>query len=336
MAGSHVTPHDERVRRLREGLVAGRQIVAIVGPTASGKSAVGLSLARLLGGEIVSADSRQVYRHLDIGTAKPTTAERAEVRHHFIDVVDPDQEFNAGMFGEQGRGAIEAIFQRGNVPMVVGGSGLYVRSLIDGLFDGPGADTGFREVMEERVKRGELPLLVEELLAIDPVAARTIDPTKPRRVIRALEVFHSTGRPLSSVKQERKPAIPFEAKQVGLLHEREELYRRINTRVEAMLEAGLVDEVVGLQRRGYSRHLNALNTVGYAEVFSRLAGEITDDEMRRLIQRNSRRYAKRQMTWFSADKRISWFPASSDRLMALVLEHFGMEPLHSSAARHST
>ncbi len=213
---------------------------------------------------------------------------------------------------------------------------MYIRSLIDGLFEGPGADAAFRETMEERLRHGELPLLVQELQKIDPAAARTIDPSKPRRVIRALEVFHSTGRTLSSVQEERKPEITFHTRQIGLFWERKELYHRIDMRVEAMLAQGLVDEVRGLRARGYSRQLNALNTVGYAEVFSRLDGELTDEAMVRLIQRNSRRYAKRQMTWFSADKRIAWLPSDSELLMDAILQRLEKNPGNFSPSHNNT
>ena len=320
MAGSLVTGTDDAVEVLRRKLIERRVVVAIVGPTASGKTAVGLSLARRMGGEIVSADSRQIYRLLDIGTAKPTAAERGEISHHFIDILDPDQEYNAGLYGEQGRATIVEVFRRGNVPIIVGGSGLYIRSLTDGLFDGPASDPDFRTAMEERVSQGEFPLLVEELKRLDPVTSKSIDPTKPRRIIRALEVIHATGRTLSALQEERKPEITFHPFRIGLMMDRADLYRRIDARVDGMLRHGLIEEVEGLKVRGYGRHLNALNTVGYAEVFSRIADEISDDEMVRLIKRNSRRYAKRQMTWFSADKRIVWVPALSPTITDSILD----------------
>jgi tRNA dimethylallyltransferase len=165
-----------------------RRVPVLVGPTASGKTTVSLHLAPLLGGEIISADSRQVYRYLDIGTAKPSALDRQKVRHHFIDVRNPDEEFNAGEFGEEARRSVEAIFERRATPVVVGGSGLYVRSLTDGFFEGPGADPDFREALEVRLLRGELPSIIEELRRVDPKSAGRIDPTKPRRIVRALEV----------------------------------------------------------------------------------------------------------------------------------------------------
>jgi tRNA dimethylallyltransferase len=303
---------------LRRELIARRQVVAIVGPTASGKTALGLRLARRLGGAIVSADSRQVYRHLDIGTAKPTREERGEVPHHFIDILDPPQEYNAGLFGSQAREVVEHLFATEILPIIVGGSGLYVRSLVDGFFNGPGADPEFRTVMEARLQRGELPLLLEELRRVDPRTAAGIDPTKPRRIVRALEVFHTTGIPLSVLQKQEKPTIGFTTIPCGLYTERRALYAAIEGRVDAMLQQGLLDEVHRLQAMGYDRRLNALNTVGYAEPFAYLAGEIDEAEMVRLLKRNTRRYAKRQMTWFSADRRVLWIPPTEEAIFQVL------------------
>ncbi|MGA9120185.1 MAG: tRNA (adenosine(37)-N6)-dimethylallyltransferase MiaA [Bacteroidota bacterium] len=305
---------------VRSTLIAERTVVAIVGPTASGKTALAIDLAKGVGGEIISADSRQVYRHLDIGTAKPTLEERAGIPHHFLDILDPGEEYNAGIFGEQARNTIDALFARGIPPIVVGGSGLYIKSLIDGFFDGPGGDPEFRSAMEKRLKRDGISSLLEELRLVDPVTAGRIDPTKPRRIIRALEVHHITGTPLSTVQELRKPAITYRTIQIGLLLERKHLYERINRRVDEMIERGLINEVAWLKAKGYRRDLNALNTVGYAEVFAHLAGEISEGEMVRLIKRNTRRYAKRQMTWFSADRRVKWFPAESVKTLPLIPE----------------
>jgi len=288
----------------REG--ASRLVPVIVGPTSSGKTAVALAIADLLPVEIISADSRQVYRYLDIGTAKPSAAERARVPHHFIDIIDPDEEFSAGRFGDEGRRVIDVVFARGRTPVIVGGSGLYIKSLVDGLFEGPGADPEFRDALQARLDRGELGALVEELHRVDPEAARRIDPTKPRRVVRALEVHHVTGRPLSDLQTEQKIRIDFEALFFGLKWERQELYDRINRRCDAMLSSGLVDEAAALERRGFSRSLNALNTVGYKEAFAFLHGEIAREEMLSQFSQNSRRYAKRQMTWFRRDARVRW------------------------------
>jgi tRNA dimethylallyltransferase len=290
----------------KKGSGVSRRVPVIVGPTASGKTGVALRLAEILGGEIISADSRQIYRFLDVGTAKPTPAQRELVRHHFIDELDPDEEFNAGKFGELGRRAVDQIFTRGRLPIVAGGSGLYVRSLIDGLFEGPGADPEFRYALEERIKRGGLPDLMEELRRLDPETASRIDPTKPRRVVRALEVIHATGRSLSSHHALPKIELDFVPVLFGLLWERKELYRRIDSRCDRMVSGGLLEEAASLERGGYNLSLNALNTVGYKEAFALLRGDLTAGEMIAEFRKNTRRYAKRQMTWFRRDGRIRW------------------------------
>lgn len=285
-------------------------MLVLVGPTASGKTAVALELARKLESEIISADSRQVYKFLDIGTAKPSREQLRRVHHYFVDELLPDQEFNAGVFGEKGRMVIATLLRRGTTPIVVGGSGLYIQSLIDGLFEGPGADKDFRESLERRIKEGGLAQLVEELRAVDPDSAARIDPTKPRRVIRALEVYHATGKPLSRHHREANITIDFIPVMVGIDWERKTLYERINRRCDEMIAAGLLAEVENLEKLGYVPPLNALNTVGYAEAFAYRRGEISYQEMVRLIKQNTRRYAKRQLTWFRRDKRIHWVQAT--------------------------
>jgi len=284
----------------------GRVVPVIVGPTASGKTAVALALAEILRVEVLSADSRQVYRCMDIGTAKPSAVERERVPHHFIDIINPDEEFSAGRFGDEGRAVIADVFARGRTPLIVGGSGLYVRSLVDGLFEGPGADPEFRDALQARLERGELGALVEELRRVDPEAAVRIDPTKPRRVVRALEVYHVTGKPLSALQEENAVQVNFIPRFFGLMWERQALYARINTRCDSMVASGLVEEAARLEQRGFSRSLNALNTVGYKEALALLHGEISRDDMLSQFKQNSRRYAKRQMTWFRRDSRISW------------------------------
>lgn len=295
-------------------------VLVIVGPTASGKTEVALQAARLLDGEIISADSRQVYKHLNIGTAKPTADQLKAVKHYFIDEKDLSEDFNAGAFGACAREVINDIARRRKTPIVVGGSGLYVRSLVDGLFEGPGADKTFRERMEEFVKEGKLNELLDTLREVDPKAAATIDPTKPRRVIRALEVYHLTGKPLSLHHAERKVNIGFKHVQFGLQWERAQLYRRIESRCDEMIERGLLREVEQLEQLGFTSETNALKTVGYAEAFRYRAGEISFDEMKLLFKQNSRRYAKRQLTWFRADPRIEWIAMDESRTSSAIAE----------------
>ncbi|MDH3251292.1 MAG: tRNA (adenosine(37)-N6)-dimethylallyltransferase MiaA, partial [Ignavibacteria bacterium] len=277
------------------------RVLALVGPTASGKSAIAMVLAEMLDGEIISADSRQVYRFLNIGTAKPSVEDRRRIPHHFIDELTPDRDFDAGAFGVEARKRITEILDRKRSPIVVGGSGLYVQSLIDGFFEGPGADKAFRSRLEAMVEEGNVGELISQLAAVDPETAATADPSKPRRIIRALEVFHLTGQPLSHHHSNRPVVIPFTPVLFGLAWERRVLYERINARCESMLHEGLLDEVDRLAGLGYTPLLNALNTVGYAEAFAFRQGEITYEEMVRLFKQNSRRYAKRQLTWFRRD-----------------------------------
>jgi tRNA dimethylallyltransferase len=305
------------------------RVPVLVGPTASGKSAVGVRLAEMLDGEIISADSRQVYRFLDIGTAKPSLQDRRRVPHHFIDEILPDRDFNAGEFGVEGRRRIAEIQGRNRTPIVVGGSGLYVRSLIDGFFEGPGADRDFRARLEATVLEGRVEDLIRELAAIDPEGAAKADPSKPRRIIRALEVFHLTGLPISHHHINYPVEIPFTPILCGLSWDRQVLYKRINERCEVMLRDGLLDEVERLAGGGYTQELNALNTVGYAEAFAFRRGEISYDEMVRLFKQNCRRYAKRQLTWFRRDSRIRWFHRDHDgdeRDVAMSIRDHFLQP----------
>ena len=315
-ATSHTKPH----------------VLVLVGPTCSGKTAVSLALASHLNGEIISADSRQVFKYLDIGTAKPSSAERHEIRHYFVDELLPDQEFNAGQFGERGREVIQAISKKNKLPIVAGGSGLYVRSLIDGLFEGPGADMEFRATMEKNVREGHLSRLLEELKRLDPESAARIDSTKPRRIIRALEVHRSAGKPLSQLQKELKVAIDFSPVLFGLLWEREVLYRRIEARCERMIEEGMFTEVEKLRAMGFDDSLNALNTVGYAEAFAYTRGEMSYNEFVRLFKQNSRRYAKRQMTWFRRDARVKWIEMNDKRSAEDVAREIGGEFLKVAEA----
>jgi tRNA dimethylallyltransferase len=279
----------------------------IAGPTASGKTALSLLLAERLNAEIVSADSRQVYRFMNIGTAKPSPKELQHVPHHFIDILNPDQDYNAAEYGKSARSAIVDITARGKSAIIVGGSGLYMRSLIDGFFDGPGRDPEIRERLETIFNEKGIDPLMVMLRDKDSKTAATIDASKPRRVIRALEVCLITGTPLSDhiASQSRIPLL--NVIQIGLWWKREQLYDRINDRVDQMIRLGLIEETEGLLQKGYSSNLNSLNTVGYKEIISYLNKNMTLSEAVDFIKMNSRRFAKRQITWFRAEKRIAWF-----------------------------
>jgi tRNA dimethylallyltransferase len=283
-----------------------RKLLAIVGPTASGKTKLGVLLAERLRAEIVSADSRQVYKYLDIGTAKPDAAELRRVRHHFIDILEPDQEYNAGEYGLQARQCIEELFAKGIQPVLVGGSGLYIRSVIDGLFDGPQRDSAIRSKLEQEVEQNGAEAMFTRLQKIDPAAASTMDKTKLHRMIRALEVYEVTGMPISEQHALQNSSAPFEVLQIGLDWDRKLLYARIDRRVDAMIAMGLIEEAKQITAKGFLSGLQALNTVGYKEVYDFLAANIEENKMIELIKRNTRRFAKRQLTWFRADKRILW------------------------------
>jgi len=282
------------------------QLVAIVGPTAVGKSALALRLAQTLDGEIVSADSRQVYRYLDIGTAKPSPEERALVPHHLIDVVDPDEDFSLALYQEMAYQAIEAIQSRGKLAILVGGSGLYVWAILGG-FKIPHVppDASLRKSLEDRAKKEGYMALYEELEQVDPDAAQRIDPRNVRRLIRALEVFRTTGLPIS--KLERSSA-SLPTLVIGLTTERRELYRKIDSRVDGMIERGFVKEVEGLLKRGYSLDLPSMSGLGYRQIGQYLKGQIDLPTAVQQIKYETHRFARHQYAWFRpSDERIHWF-----------------------------
>jgi tRNA dimethylallyltransferase len=282
-------------------------ILVIVGPTASGKTRLALEIARHTSAGIISADSRQVYQLLTIGTAKPSPDELKKVKHYFVDEILPDQHFSAGEFGIDGRKIIDEIVKQKKLPIVVGGTGLYVRSLVDGLFTGPGRKEDVREELEARLESEGANALLEELRRVDPEAAARMLPSNQRRVIRALEVYYATGKPISQHHDEHEHEKFFNPVFVGLHWERKKLYDRINFRVDRMLAAGFLDEVKGLLSRGYDDRYKSLQTVGYKEAFAFLRKEIGYERMVELMKQNTRRFAKRQLTWFRRDARIRWF-----------------------------
>jgi tRNA dimethylallyltransferase len=295
-----------------EGIDLPKRVLVLVGPTASGKTTISLLLAQQINAEIISADSRQIYRYMDVGTAKPSKDERSKVRHYFVDQLNPNQDFNAGEFSRLGRQIIDDIFFWKKIPLVVGGSGLYVQALIDGFFEGPSADTSIRKQLYQRLTTEGREALYGELKKIDPVAASRMIPSNTRRIVRALEVYQLTGTPISHLQQYRVPA-NYAAAFIGLNWDRNKLYDRINCRVDWMIAAGLVDEVRKLKELGYSSDLNALQTVGYKEVFDYLNGKYSHERMVELIKQNSRRFAKRQLTWFRKDKRIRWYQVQDEK-----------------------
>lgn len=286
-----------------------KRVVFLVGPTGVGKSAVGVCLARKVGAEVVSADSMQVYRGLDIGTAKPSCKEREGVPHHLIDVADPSEPFSAARFQRLALPVIEGILSRGAWALVVGGTGLYVKTLTHGLFEGPGADPSLRRRLErrERLRPGSLHRLLERL---DPRSASRIPPSNLRRVVRALEVRVKADRPISELQAQwragEETALGRDALRIGLDREREDLFRRIEERVESMFRLGFLREAARLFRMGLPENATAMQALGYREAFRHLSGEITLPEAKELVKRNTRRLAKRQLTWFRRDDKIQW------------------------------
>jgi tRNA dimethylallyltransferase len=280
-------------------------VIVIVGATGVGKTDVGFHLAASLGAEIVSADSRLVYRLMDIGTAKPDRTITARVPHHMIDIVAPDRQFTAKEFEREARSAIDGIVARGKPAVVVGGTGLYVRALLRGIFDGPAADPAVRRRLGMEARRRGARSLWEDLLRVDPEKARQIDPANLTRIVRALEVHELTGRPISDLEKQTRP-LAHPCVQVGLTRERRELYRRIDQRVDQMFSSGFVDEVRRLAASGYADGPVVKKTLGYAEVTRHLEEEIPLEEAIRLVKTNTRNFAKRQVTWFKREPDVRW------------------------------
>lgn len=301
------------------------EVIVIVGPTCSGKTYLSLRLAEILKSEIISADSRQIYKYLSIGTAKPSTDLLKKIKHHFIDDLKPDDDFNASKFAERTKIILEELIRQNKIPVVVGGSGLYIKALIDGISESADTDNELRaEFLELRKKFGN-NYLYEELKKVDDVSAAKMLPQNWKRVIRALEVLKLSGKPIWQHHDNQTISKKFNYRQIGLLWDRKILYQNIEERVDQMIGSGLVDEVESILKSGYSKDLNSLNTVGYKEIIQYLDDEISLDRAVELIKRNTRRYAKRQMTWFNADKRINWSNINSVNDLDLLAEKIAKE-----------
>ncbi len=287
------------------------RVVAIVGPTASGKTALAIALAQALRGEIINADSRQIYRGMDIGTAKPTPDEQRAARHWLIDVADPDDSFTLADFLDGARGAMDDIAARGKLPIVAGGTGQYVWALLEGWrVPRVPPDVALRAELKAIAESEGAGVLFAELRAIDPASADVIDARNVRRVIRAIEVTRATGRPFSEWRVRDAPA--FDATIVGLRIDRAALYRRIDERVERMMAAGFVDEVRALQTAGYGCHLPSMSGIGYRQVCEHLRGEATLEESVARMKTETHRLARMQHTWFRQDDgRIRWLDADA-------------------------
>lgn len=288
----------------------GPPLILIAGPTAVGKTALSLDLAERLRTEIINADSMQVYRYMDIGTAKPSAEERARIRHHLLDVVDPDEHYDAAIFADQARPIIDDLHRQGKIPLVVGGTGLYMKALTRGLCAGPSADPEVRKTLAQELENHGLPYLYAELLRVDPRGAARIHPNDRQRILRALEVFRTTGVPLSHWQARHGfQTCVYRTLKIALIRERTDLYARIDRRVLEMMDHGLLDEVQWLLSQGYSCSLKSMQSLGYRHMCLYLSGAVPLHEAVRLMQRDTRRYAKRQITWFQGDPEFRWFPA---------------------------
>lgn len=295
-----------------------RKVIIIAGPTCSGKTKVAIDLAKKLNTEIVSADSRQVYKSVNIGTAKPSLEEFEKIRHHFIDYIDPSEDFNVSRFETESIAIFLRLLKAGKIPVVAGGTGLYIKALTDGIFNTVDSDEEYRSLLKGKMIKYGKEFLYDELEKLDPVSASKMLPQNWKRVMRALEVLHLTGKPIWEFQETYRREIDFEFHQYGLLWERQILYNNIEKRVDRMINSGLVDEIKYLLEQGYSKEINALNTVGYKEIIDYLENNISLERAIELIKRNTRRYAKRQMTWFRKNNKIKWMQINSEEELITV------------------
>ncbi len=297
------------------------KIIAIAGPTASGKTALSIAVAKHFGGEVVSCDSMQIYKRMDIGTAKPDEEEMSGIRHHMIDIIEPDENYNVVSFKKDAEAVIDEILERGKLPVLVGGTGLYMDSVLNNV--------GFTETKSDEAVRKELTELWEkmgseymhaELEKIDPESAEKIHPNNVRRVIRALEIYRTTGKTMTQVNEESKREPKYDSLVFGLMWDREVLNERINRRVDIMMEKGLLDEVEELKASGLKRELTSMQAIGYKELFEYFDGLVTLDEAVEKIKLESRRYAKRQMTWLRRNEKINWLMLQKDYNLNKIYE----------------
>lgn len=286
-----------------------KDLVIIVGPTAVGKTDSSIQIAKRLNGEIISADSMQIYRQMDIGTAKIREDEMDGVRHHMIDIVDPCDEFSVSDFQERAYRCIEDISSRGKLPIVVGGTGLYINSLVYKLdFSETHSDQSIRDIFYRYAEVYGNEYIHDRLRVVDPETAKKLSINDTKRIVRALEVYQLTGSPMSEYnKNFREENDNFNLAFMGLTMDRQILYDRINTRVDKMIEEGLIDEVKNLLDNGYTSNCTSMKAIGYKEVIDYIEGELSYEDMISILKRNSRRFAKRQLTWFRRDRRIEWF-----------------------------
>jgi tRNA dimethylallyltransferase len=299
------------------------KVIVICGPTGIGKTSAAIDIAEVYGAEIIGADSMQIYRYMDIGTAKPTEAEQARIPHHMIDIVDPDELFDAVRFGELARASTAKLHERGIVPLVVGGTGLYIKSFLYGMFESAPLDEKIRERLRKEADVLGLDSLYDRLRQCDPVTADRLHPNDSYRIVRALETFEATGKSIS--QYQRTHAFSgqiYDALKIGLNMDRALLYERINQRVDVMMAAGFVDEVRKLLDAGFTADLKSMQSIGYRHIVEYLEGHLTHEGCVRTLKRDHRRYAKRQLTWFGADDEILWHePGQIDDIKGLINAH---------------
>lgn len=298
-------------------------LIVVVGPTAIGKTNLAIRIAQEFDTDIFSADSRQFYREMEIGTAKPSAGELSSARHHFVNSHSISDKFSVGNFEQEVTVALDELYKTKDIAVLVGGSGLYINAVTHGFDDLPKENIELREQLNTLfAKEGLLPLQ-NQLKELDPAYYETVDINNPQRIIRALEVSISTGRPYSSFRQNQKKERQFQTVKIGLNIDRGKLYDRINARVDQMVAAGLVNEVKSLLPY---KHLNALQTVGYSEIIEHLEGKISLEVAIEKVKQNTRRFAKRQLTWFRRDKEINWFdPVDVDKILAFIEEKTGLK-----------
>ncbi|PKM92932.1 MAG: tRNA (adenosine(37)-N6)-dimethylallyltransferase MiaA [Elusimicrobia bacterium HGW-Elusimicrobia-4] len=299
-----------------------KTVIVILGPTASGKTDVAVKLAKKINGEIISADSRQIYKYMDIGTNKPEKLQLKTVSHHLINITEPTENFSAGNFVKLADKKIEEIYRRKKIPIVVGGTGLYIKALIDGLIKIP-SNKEIRTILTDYYKKMGLIHCNKLLEKLDPKTAKVIDEKNPVRVMRAIEICLLTDKKFSELKKEtKKPKYNFLI--FGLSSDRNELYKKINTRVDRMITKGLIKETAKLTKKYAYASKNAIlqNTIGYSEIIKFLDGKLSKKEAIDLIKQNTRHYAKRQMTWFNKDKRIVWIDSENDPLKNILVKSF--------------
>lgn len=286
-----------------------KPLIILTGPTAVGKTHLSISLAKAVNGEIISADSMQVYRHMDIGSAKIRPEEMQGVPHHLVDCLEPDEEFNVVRFQQMAKDAMETIYANGHIPILVGGTGFYIQAVTGDIdFTSHGEDTSYRQMLEEKARSEGGEVLHQMLAAVDPASAQAIHANNVKRVIRALEYYQQTGQPISlHNEQQRQKESPYQLAYFVLNDERSRLYQRIDSRIDQMLEEGLIDEVKQLKEMGYHKGMVSMQGLGYKEILSYLDGTWSLEEAIYVLKRDTRHFAKRQITWFKREKQVEWF-----------------------------